>query len=112
MRAWFLGLVIASDVLHPNLAHADAGGSETDSAAETSANGCEDAGGCVDAPAQAEAAAPVIACDGDLCDTLQGRPSCSTARVVTSAGAFDPGWLAGAVIVSALCLTRRARRGA
>jgi hypothetical protein len=55
---------------------------------------------------------PVIACDGALCDTLQGRPACSV--VARSAGAepVDPTWIAAAAIVLGSCVARRVRRGA
>jgi hypothetical protein len=52
----------------------------------------------------------VVACDGALCDTTQGRPTCSVAAQSIGGLGMDPGGLATAAGLAALALTRCARR--
>jgi hypothetical protein len=52
-----------------------------------------------------------IACDGDLCDTLQGRPTCSVPSSATGLATDGGAWLAGASLAVALCVGRRSRSG-
>lgn len=57
------------------------------------------------------AAVEVIACDGALCDTAQGRPTCALASPPPGRPELDPMVLAGMVSVLGLGLVRRVRRG-
>jgi len=56
-------------------------------------------------------AVPVIACDGALCDTTQGRPTCAVASRSVGHSAVDPGAVALMVAGLAAGLLRRSRRG-
>jgi hypothetical protein len=58
--------------------------------------------------AVADDAAIVIACDGALCDSLQGRPSCA----VAASPRAGIGGLACVAVGAGLCVVRRRRRGA
>jgi hypothetical protein len=53
----------------------------------------------------------VVACDGALCDTVQGRPSCAMAAGSLARTEADPVAIAGVASALALALTRRTRRG-
>jgi hypothetical protein len=94
MRVSVIGLVLASLILQPRFARADGG---------------EGGSGPGDGDSGTE---PVIACDGDLCDTVQGRPSCTVASHTVAAGALDVGWLGCAAVAAVVCFARRAKRGA
>jgi hypothetical protein len=120
-----LMVLLAASLAGPTPAWASDGGDNT-----TSADGGVEPSGVVDgggseAGAQdaatgagsseaddAAPAAPVVACDGDLCDTLQGRPSCSVAPRSIGGSSGAPIGLAGAWAAVALCIVRRTRRGA
>jgi hypothetical protein len=124
MRLRVTTLVLLAGLLastRPALA-ADAGedgGTSKEASIETGCGdaGADDAGVCCDqggACGAGEASAPMIACDGALCDTLQGRPefSCAVAARSQAAGGACAG-LVAAVGVLALGVVRRgARRGA
>jgi hypothetical protein len=84
----------------------DAGGEDNAGESATSGDAASLDGGSASANA-----APVIACDGDLCDTLQGRPTCAVAGRSIGRVSAPGAWLAGAVALS-LSLVRRGRRGA
>lgn len=53
----------------------------------------------------------VIACDGALCDTTQGRPTCTVASRSIGRTAADASGITSLVLVAAAGLLRRARRG-
>lgn len=72
-----------------------------DAASEPSDLGLDDDG----------AAIAVIACDGALCDTTQGRPTCAVSPPSRGHTGVDPTVLAGIFSVLALGLARRANRG-
>jgi hypothetical protein len=112
MRVSVLFVVLAAALTpsRPVLAD-DGGGVDEAGSHEAAAEGCDDGSDCADAASTAEAA-PVIACDGGLCDTLQGRPSCAIARRATGAPSREPRWLAGVAIAWMMYVARRARRGA
>ncbi|HXX67476.1 MAG TPA: hypothetical protein VEK07_09860 [Polyangiaceae bacterium] len=59
----------------------------------------------------ASSEAPVIACDGALCDTTQGRPTCTVAPRSFGHAEVDPGMLAGIASALVLGLARRVKRG-
>ena len=63
-----------------------------------------------DSGEQAETA-PVIACDGALCDTTQGRPTCMVAARSAGRSAVDPSPIAGVLALLVAALVRRSRRG-
>jgi hypothetical protein len=67
-----------------------------------------------DGAAPAADAAPqtttVIACDGGLCDTVQGRPTCSAAGPI-GAAPLASGCVGAVIVAVGLALGRRARRG-
>jgi hypothetical protein len=108
MRVAVLFLVLAALVTRARPALASDAGGETETGG---ADVCADGGDCGDAAAPGSPAA-VVACDGDLCDTLQGRPSCAVSSRSTGAGEIDPWWFGGAAIVCIAGLVRRTRRGA
>jgi len=94
------------------LGSADAGSAEPsgeDSAAADATSEQTDVEAVGDSSAPSDA--PVIACDGALCDTTQGRPTCAVATRSLGHGDVDPGMLAGIASALALGLARRARRG-
>jgi len=100
---------------------ADAGGGGSDDVVDAGCGdaGADDAGVCCDqggvcgAPdASADAASIVVACDGALCDTLQGRPTCSVAGGSVGWGPIDRTVVAGASIALVAVIARRCRRGA
>jgi hypothetical protein len=99
---------IALSLAATSLAAAEDAGGEDD--ASESAAGA-DAASFDGASASANAAA-VIACDGDLCDTLQGRPTCAVAERSIGSVSAPTGWLVGAAAALSLCLARRGNRGA
>ncbi|MGA3120360.1 MAG: hypothetical protein ABSF69_06265 [Polyangiaceae bacterium] len=117
-----LMVLFAASLAGPTPAWASDGGGDTTSAdggAQPSsvADGGGSEAGAQDAAtgagsSEAEDAASVVACDGDLCDTLQGRPSCSVARRPIGGASGGPTGLAGAWAAVALCMVRRTRRGA
>jgi hypothetical protein len=109
----------------PTLARADDAG-EGGASSDGSAPPPNDGGADIDegsSPASGDAAngsgdgsaganaTPVIACDGDLCDTLQGRPTCAVAASSIGRAPVAPTWLAGAAAALAMSGVRRARRG-
>jgi hypothetical protein len=75
--------------------------------------GADDAGVCCSAGGFCPDKIPVIACDGDLCDTVQGRPTCAVTP--STFEQWDPGWKTAFASVSlaaglALVARRKARR--
>jgi len=106
MRAPVAFLVWVAALAYPRLAPADDGGGRID-AAERDAVGdaCDD---CADAAAPA----PVVACDGGLCDTLQGRPSCAMTPSPMNVGGLEFACVGGVGWVALARLRRRGRRGA
>jgi hypothetical protein len=77
----------------------------------------DDGGAASDASAGDDAstggdAQVVIACDGDLCDTLQGRPTCSVPSSAAGLATDGAACLAGVTLAVALCVGRRSRSGA
>ncbi len=58
------------------------------------------------------AATPDIACDGDLCDTLQGRPTCTSTTPAKAARDGATPWICVGVSVLLAGMSRRAARGA
>ncbi|MGD0678374.1 MAG: hypothetical protein ABSC94_23435 [Polyangiaceae bacterium] len=98
-------------LLTPSLAFADdAGDSETSGDASPVDS---DGGDGAPASGESEASAPIfIACDGDLCDTLQGRPTCAVAERSIGHAPMGPTWLIASAAALAVCMKRRARRGA
>jgi hypothetical protein len=120
-----LMVLLAASLAGPTPAWASDGGGNTTSAdggAEPSSvvDGGGSEAGAQDAAtgagsSEAEDAAPavpVVACDGDLCDTLQGRPSCSVVARPLGGSSGAPIGLAGTWAAVALCIVRRTRRGA
>jgi hypothetical protein len=106
----FVGFFLAG--ARPALAE-DAGDSDSgmsDASALTD-GGCEESGTC-GAPEASPEASVVIACDGALCDTLQGRPSCDVAAGSAGSSAFDGAWLGGAALALGVFAVRRVKRGA
>jgi hypothetical protein len=121
MLVVFAAILLAA----PSLAIADdagEGGTNGDGSAQPSNDGGvggeeggsqgsgDAANGGGDGSASADAT-PVIACDGDLCDTLQGRPTCAAAASSMRRTPVAPTWLSGAAVALAIGIARRARRG-
>jgi hypothetical protein len=112
MRAMVVFLVVFGLLTCPRLAVSDDGGPTADAGESEAASGeCADGGACENDAANASPA-PVVACDGDLCDTLQGRPSCSLAGGSVAHGSFEAEWVAGAFLVALTLVARGRRRGA
>lgn len=53
----------------------------------------------------------VIACDGALCDTTQGRPTCAVASRSVGHAQLDPTALAGIALALGIGRLRRTKRG-
>lgn len=112
----FMAILLAAS--RPAAADDAGGDGSTEAGPEDAATGVAEA---MDAAANDAAAeqvevgdgAPiaVIACDGALCDTTQGRPSCALAAGSLGRSEVDPVAIAGVASALALALTRRARRG-
>jgi len=58
-----------------------------------------------------DAQTPVIACDGALCDTTQGRPTCAVASRSVGRTSVDPSGVVSLLAVVAVGLVLRLRRG-
>jgi hypothetical protein len=110
LQVGYLVSVVAFLVI-PRTAFAEGDDGGMDAATLDASGVCQDGLACADAAA--EAASPlVVACDGDLCDTLQGRPSCALAAGSAGSRSSDMSWLVGVAAASVLTLSRRTRRGA
>lgn len=94
------------------LAAQDAGGTTGDDAAAGDDGGAVQDAGSGDDGSSVGDAQPIIACDGDLCDTLQGRPTCAVSASAAGRGEAPSAWVLGSVMALALCAGRRARSGA
>jgi hypothetical protein len=113
----------------PRIAHANDGGADggtidldagdaaaAEGGAQCDDAGADDAGVCCSAggacgTGDAGANGYVIACDGDLCDTLQGRPSCTVTRSAGEPQSFDATFIAAAGLGIAIAAGRRRRSG-
>ncbi|MGD0524042.1 MAG: hypothetical protein ABSE49_02795 [Polyangiaceae bacterium] len=105
----FFIIFFAVTLVDPHRALADDGGlgSADGGTRGDDASAVDDGSADDDAPS-----APVIACDGGLCDTLQGRPSCAVAARSTGVETLDGGWMVGLAIALAGGVARRAKSGA
>jgi hypothetical protein len=105
----FLASLVASPL--PALADDAGGAGNTEEGGTVADAGTGDGGAAADSSVP-----PVVACDGALCDTLQGRDEfeCAVASAAPGSGRGDAcnAGLAAAAVAGCLGAARRGRRGA